>query len=135
MFKNKTEATPIVKSMLIKNLTSWENKDIKNENEGFKYFHEKTEYLLRMLWQGRLDKMNPDDRALNTWISENYVPKEYGFDSKKIREGQLIGLGASHEEIARFVLKEVWNDYLKSDLENVSKPPKEKVGFFKRIFK
>jgi len=135
MFENKTEATPVVKKMLLKKLTSWENKEVKNENEAFTYFHKDTEYLLKMLWQARLDKMNEDDRALNVWISENYVPKEYGFDSKKIREPQLSNLELGQDELVKYVLKEVWKDYLNSDLENVSKPPKEKVGFFKKIFK
>lgn len=135
MFENKTEISSTSKNMLIKQLTLWQNKDVKNEQQAFKYFHDDTEYLLRMLWQGRLSKMNPDDKDLNVWISENYVPKEYNFDKKKIREGQLSGLEYSHEQLAHYVLQEVWKDYLNSDLENVVKPPKEKVGFFKRIFK
>lgn len=135
MFENKTEASNTVKSMLIKQLTLWQNKEVKNENEAFKYFHDDAEYLLRMLWQGRLSKMNPDDRDLNVWISENYVPAEYNFDKNKIREGQLSGLELSHEELARYVLQQVWKDYLNSDLENIVKPPKEKTGFFKKFFK
>lgn len=135
MFDNKTNIEPQVKKDLLKSLTIWGNKNVKNEDQAFKHFHDDAEYLLRMLWQGRLSKMNEDDKALNIWISENYVPKEYGFDKNKIREGQLIGLELSHEELARFVLKEVWKDYLNSDLENVNKPPKEKVGFFKKLFK
>lgn len=135
MFENKTEASSTVKSMLMNQLTLWETKDVKSEKEAFKYFHDDAEYLLRMLWQGRLSKMNDEDKQLNVWISENYVPKEYGFDKKKIREGQLIGLEMGHEDIARYVLEQVWKDYLQSDLENIPKPPKEKVGFFKKIFK
>lgn len=135
MFDNKTNIEPQVKKDLLKSLTIWENKNVKNEDQAFKYFHDDAEYLLRMLWQGRLSKMNEDDKALNIWISENYVPKEYGFDKNKIRDGQLIGLELSHEELARFVLKEVWKDYINSDSENVNKPPKEKVGFFKKLFK
>lgn len=135
MFENKTEITPLVKKMLLKSLTSWEGKDVKNENEAFNYFHKDTEYLLKMLWQSRLDKMNEDDRALNVWISENYVPKEYGFESKKIREPQLNELECGQDELVRYVLKEVWKDYLNSDLENIPKPPKEKISFFKKIFK
>ena len=135
MFENKTNIETKVKQDLIKSLTIWENKNVKNEEQAFTYFHNDAEYLLRMLWQGRLDKMNEDDKSLNVWISENYIPKEYGFDKTKIRGGQLIGLELSHEELARFVLKEVWKDYLNSDLENVNKPPKEKVSFFKKLFK
>lgn len=135
MFENKTPATPTVKNMLIKQLTIWQNKEVKNEAQAFKFFHDDTEYLLRMLWQGRLSKMNEDDRELNVWISENYVPPEYGFDKKKIREGQLSGLELSHEDLAKYVLQQVWKDYLNSDLENVVKPPKEKTGFFKKFFK
>ena len=135
MFENKSNATPIVQTMLIHKLTSWEGKSVKNEKEAFQYFYSDTEYLLRMLWQGRLDKMSDDNKVLNVWISENYVPKEYGFDTNKIREGQLIGLKLSHEELATLVLKEVWKDYLTSDIENILKPPQEKVGFFKKMFK
>lgn len=135
MFENKTISTPEVKNLLFKKLTAWENKNVKNENEAFNYFYDDTEYLLRMLWQGRLSKINEEEKKLHVWISENYLPKEYGFDSKKIRDLQLANLELGHEDIARFVLKEVWKDYLNSDLENISKPPKEKVGFFKRIFK
>lgn len=135
MFENKTEASSTVKTLLIKQLTIWQNKDVKNEHQAFKLFHEDSEYLLRMLWQGRLSKMNEDDKNLNVWISENYVPKEYNFDKSKIREGQLSGLELSHEDLAYYVLQEVWKDYLNSDLENIVKPPKEKVGFFKKFFK
>lgn len=135
MFENKSIPQPIAKSMLLHKLTQWEDKNVKSEKEAFQYFYQDTEYLLRMLWQGRLDKMNDKDKALNMWISENYVPKEYGFDTKKIREGQLVGLEMSHEDLARYVLEQVWKDYLISDLENFPKPPKEKVSFFKRIFK
>lgn len=135
MFENKTEASSTVRNMLLKQLTLWETKEVKSEKEAFQYFYQDTEYLLRMLWQGRLDKMNNEDKELNVWISENYVPKEYGFDKKKIREGQLIDLEMGHEDIARYVLEQVWKDYLVSNVGNLPKPPKEKVGFFKRIFK
>lgn len=135
MFENKSNATPIVQSMILHKLTSWEGKSVKNEKEAFQYFYSDTEYLLRMLWQGRLDKMSIDNKVLNVWISENYVPKEFGFDKNKIREGQLIGLELSHEDLATLVLKEVWKDYLTSDIANITKPPQEKVGFLKRIFK
>lgn len=135
MFENKTEISTTVKNLLIKQLTIWQNKDVKNEQQAFKVFHQDSEYLLRMLWQGRLSKMNEDDKDLNVWISENYVPSEYGFDKKKIREGQLSGLEISHEDLARYVLEQVWKDYLNSDLDNMAKPPREKVGFFKNFFK
>lgn len=135
MFEDKTEITPSVKNMLISKLISWENKSIKNENEGFTYFYDETEYLLRMLWQGRIDKMNQDNRDLNIWISKNYLPKEYEFNSSNIKESQMLNVAISHEEIAVMVLKSVWEDYLGSHIENVPKPPKEKVGFFKKLFR
>lgn len=135
MFENKTTTTDDIKNLLLKKLTSWENKNVKNENEAFNYFYNDSEYLLRMLWQGRLSKINDEEKNLQIWISENYLPKKYGFDIKKIHETHLVNFELSHEYIARFVLEDVWKDYLNSDLENIVKPPKEKVSFLKRIFK
>lgn len=134
MFDNKTEIKPVVKILLIQHLTAWKNKEVKNEKEAFRYFYEETEYLLKMLWQGRLDKMNIDNKDFNIWISENYVPKEYGFDSKKVNKLQLSDLEFGHDELTKIVLKEVWEDYLNANLDNVIKPPKEKKGFFKKFF-
>lgn len=135
MFDNKTESTKHVQEMLITKLTSWKNHDINNEKEAFQYFYKDSEYLLKMFWQCRFDKMNADDKALNLWISENYLPLKYGFDKTKIPEPQLNNLDIGHEELTHIVLSAVWKDYLDSDLDNLVKPPKEKTSFLKRLFR
>jgi hypothetical protein len=134
MFEDKTDCSETVKKLLINSLTKWQGQNVKNEEKAFSYFFDDSEYLLRMLWQGRLSKMSENDRSLHVWISENYVPKEYGFDSKKVMDAQLIGLEFSHESLARMVLKKVWSEYLISD-ENIIKPPKEKISFLKKMFR
>lgn len=135
MFKDKTTHTANIETMLLKSLTSWQEHNVQNENEAFKHFYHKSEYMLRMFWQCRFSKMNADDKALNLWITENYLPKEYSFDKTKLNEPQLANLDVGHEELSHIVLTEVWKDYLNSDLNNVVKPPKEKVGFFKKLFR
>ena len=133
MFNNKTESTKNIQNLLIKNLTSWTDQNINNEKDAFKHFYNNSEYLLIMFWQSRFDKMNLDTKALNLWITENYLPKEYVFDKNKLNEPQIVDLDIGQKELSQKVLLAVWQDYLNSDLENVVKPPKEKTNFLKRL--
>ena len=133
MFNHNTPSTPKIEQMLIENLTSWKQHNVKNEQEAFAYFYQSSGYLLKMFWQCRFDKMNMDDKSLNLWISENYLPQVYKFDRNKIHEPQLNNLDIGHDELVASVLHEIWNDYLNSDMENLIKPPKGKVSLFKKL--
>lgn len=137
MFENKNEINIDAKNKLIKSLTLWQSKNLKNEQDYFNCFYQDNEYLLKMLWQNRLDKMSIIDKDLYIWISENYSPKELEFDSKKLREIQFKkeNTGLTHNDLAYITLQEVWKDYLVSDMGNIPKPPPPKVSFLKKLFK
>lgn len=105
MFKNKTKASEATQILLIEQLTCWKNKNISNENQAFSYFYQKSEYFLKMLWQGRFNKLSDKDKELNLWISENYLPKEYNLDTKNIDKLslQLLNLEINQDELVQQV--------------------------------
>lgn len=131
MFENKTALSQSNQDLLIKKLISWNTKGIELEKDAFFDFYNNMNYLLIMSWQCRFDKMNSNEKSLNIWISENYLPKEYDFDKKS----PLKFIETNHNDLAQIVLKSLWNDYLTCDLENIVKPKKEKISFFKKLFK
>lgn len=130
-FNTFIQQNNLIADRLLSSLLSWKrvqgNIDL---NQAYDLFEKNEEYGLRMLWQGRLDKLSNDQKEIYTWISSNYLPNNINFDINKIKEVQFIN--EDHIELVQIVLENVWNDYIKSQLP-IEKPLVKNTSIFSKI--
>lgn len=108
----------------------WLEKVQPDDSEGAKaYVQETFVYMIRMFWQGRLDKMDTDSRALFDWVSLNALPEDAGY--KGTGHGFRLADGANGDRLAREVFDEFWSLYETSPASGLKR--QEQQSLFDRM--
>ena len=128
------------RKVLLEQLTDWKSRSpAPTDPESAKRMvREGTEYMIRMVWLGRRDKMSRELWDALDAVSKEVLPESYAYTGAMLMEVMLKG--HDHNELARMVFDQLWDAYMADPDPTVEKPPIQRkknvmeavVDFFRR---
>ena len=121
-----------VRKSIINKFDQWKTMKVnsKDETEVKKKIADIFIYDIRMYWQARLNKLDPEFVDALEYLCNKFLPKSLEFNG--IKSNQILFPDENHYALAKGVFDKTWDLYVTTpDM----KLPFKKTSFFKNIFK